>query len=171
MVSINDPSFSSILSAKGVVISLLTSIQSIVFVSGRISPHNFETFSISPQQAYSFCCWISNNSVQSFIASMLLNSIMVEVVFCSSFSFPFNDLASILLFRRHCDVALFNHHLELWRSCSCHAYPFNRSVVSSAQALFFLSSLAIRNCSSLFLFSNGVFSNSFIFVVFFLSMA
>ena len=29
-----------------------------------------------------------------------------------------NNLASILSFRRHCDVALFTHHLALARSCS-----------------------------------------------------
>mgnify|MGYP005815193367 CR=1 FL=1 len=44
MVSIDDPSFSPILSVKGVVISLLTSIQSIVSVSGRISPQYWEVF-------------------------------------------------------------------------------------------------------------------------------
>ena len=31
--------------------------QAIVSVSGRLSPHNFEMFSISPLQAYSFRCW------------------------------------------------------------------------------------------------------------------
>ena len=41
----------------------------------------------------------------------------------------------------------------LSRSCSFFAYPFNRS--------------AARSCSSMFLFANGVFSTSFIFVVFF----
>ena len=30
--------------------------QAIVFVSGRLSPHNFEMFAISPQQACSFRC-------------------------------------------------------------------------------------------------------------------
>ena len=57
------------------------------------------------------------------------------------------------------------------------AYPFNRSVVSSLQVLFILSSLAslfnssaVRICSSLFLFSNGVFSTLFIFVAYFLSI-
>ena len=34
-------------------------------------------------------------------------------------------------FRRHCDVALFTHHLDSWGSCSFLAYPFNRSVVIS----------------------------------------
>ena len=42
-----------------------------------------------------------------------------------------NNLASILLFWRHCDVALFTHHLALSRSCSFRAYPFNQSVVFS----------------------------------------
>ena len=71
VVSINDPSFSPILSAKGVVISLLTSIQSFVSVSGMYSPHSLEMFSISPLQAYSFRCWFSNNSVQFFFARVL----------------------------------------------------------------------------------------------------
>ena len=65
------------------------------------------------------------------------------------------------------------HLLVLSGSCSFHAYPFNRSVRSSAQVLFYLSILAslfyrsaVRICSSLFLFSNGVFSTLFISVVF-----
>ena len=56
VVSINDLSFSPILLVKGVVISLLTSIQSIVSVSGGLSPHHFEMFAISPQQACAFRC-------------------------------------------------------------------------------------------------------------------
>src|SRR4051812_27944691 len=50
------------------------------------------------------------------------------------------------------------HHLVLPRSCFFRAYPFNRSVVSSLQVLFILSSLAslfnqsaARISSSLFL--------------------
>ena len=57
---------------------------------------------------------------------------------------------------------------------SFRANPFNRSVVPFSQVLFALSSLAslfnrsaIRIYSSSFLFSNGVFSNLFISVVFF----
>ena len=38
----------------------------IVSVSGRISPHSFEMFSISPLQPCSFRCWFSNNSVWPF---------------------------------------------------------------------------------------------------------
>ena len=45
--------------------------QSIVSVSGRLSPHHFEMFAISPQQACAFRCWFSNNSVQFFFARML----------------------------------------------------------------------------------------------------
>ena len=45
--------------------------QAIVSVSGRLSPHNFEMFSISPLQACAFRCWFSNNSVQFFFARML----------------------------------------------------------------------------------------------------
>ena len=62
-------------------------------------------------------------------------------------------------FRRHCDVALFTHHLDSWGSCSFHAYPFNRSVLPFSFKFFFiLSSLAslfnrsaVRFWSSLFL--------------------
>ena len=45
--------------------------KSIVSVSGRLSPHNFEMFSISQLQACAFRCWFSNNSVQFFFARML----------------------------------------------------------------------------------------------------
>ena len=53
------------------------------------------------------------------------------------------------------------HHLVCQRSCSFRAYPFNQSVVSSAQVLFILSSLvslfnrsAVRIWSSLIPFLN-----------------
>ena len=122
----------------------------IVSVSGRLSPHNFEMFSISPLQAYSFRFWFSNNSVITFLEGCL--------AFSSPF-FYFNYLSSILLFRRHCDVVPFNHHLVLSGSCSFHAYPFNRSVLPFSFKFFFiLSSLAslsnrsaVRFWSSLFL--------------------
>ena len=45
--------------------------QAIVSVSGRLSPHHFETFAISPQQACDFRCWFCNNSVQFFFARVL----------------------------------------------------------------------------------------------------
>ena len=40
--------------------------KSIVSISGRISPHNFGMFSISPHQACPFRCWFSNKSVRAF---------------------------------------------------------------------------------------------------------
>ena len=46
--------FSPILSAKEVFISSLLSSNHLFLVSGRLSPHNFELSSISPQQAYPF---------------------------------------------------------------------------------------------------------------------
>ena len=61
-------------------------------------------------------------------------------VFSSSLVAEVGIFFSILLFqwyifyyffRRHCDVALFTHHLDSWGSCSFLAYPFNRSVVFS----------------------------------------
>ena len=54
------------------------------------------------------------------------------------FSSPFFcsvDTTSILSFRRHCVVVLFNHLLVLSRSCSFHDCPFNRSAVPSFQVL------------------------------------
>ena len=127
-------------------------------VCGGISPHNFGMFSISPLQAYSFRCWFSNHSVITFLAGCFTSSFVVEVgIFFSILLFQWSIFYSF--FRRHCDVALFNpsscfvkimfnsFHLQseccpnyiiLIPSLSC----FNRNVVSSAQVLFALSSLA-----------------------------
>ena len=139
MVFINDPSSSFILPVNKFLVSFLISSQSIVSVSGGISPHNFEKFSISPLQAYSFRCWFSNNSVLTFLEGCFSRSFVAEVgIFFSVLLFQWSIFFSF--FRRHGDVALFTHHLELWGSCSFHAYPFNRSVVSSLQVLFILSS-------------------------------
>ena len=44
----------------------------IISVCGRLSPHNFEMFSISPQQAYSFVVDFLKNSVQSFLISSFI---------------------------------------------------------------------------------------------------
>ena len=63
--------FSPTISAEEVFHLLVNLKQAIVFVSGRLSPHNFEMFSISPLQACAFRCWFSNNSVQFFFARML----------------------------------------------------------------------------------------------------
>ena len=63
--------FSPILSAKEVFISSLISNKQLFFISGRISPLSLGMFSISPLQAYSFCCWFSSNSIQSFFLKML----------------------------------------------------------------------------------------------------
>ena len=146
-----------------VFFSLLISIQSTVSVSGGLSPHNFEMCSISPQQACSFRCWFSNNSVITFLEGCFPSSFVAQVgIFFSILLFQWSIFYSFS--RRHCDVALFTHHLELWGSCSFRAYPFNRSVVPPAQVLFILSSFislfnrsAVQICSSLFLFSNGCF--------------
>ena len=126
---------------KEVFISSLLSSDQLFFVSGRLSPHNFELSSISPLQAYSFRCWFSNNSVITFLEGCFPSSFVAEVgIFFSILLFQWSIF--YYFFRRHCDVALFTHHLELWGSCSFRAYPFNRSVVSSFQVLFILSSHA-----------------------------
>ena len=123
------------------LVSLLISIQSFVPVGGRSSPHNFEIFSISPLQAYSFRCWFSNNSVITFLERCFPSSFVAEI---GIFFFILLSQWSIFysFFRRHSDVAHFTHHLELWGSCSFDAYPFNRRVASSIQVLFILSSFA-----------------------------
>ena len=53
--------------------------QAIVSVSGRLSPHNFGMFSISPLQVYSFRCWFSNNSVITFLEGCFPSSFVAEV--------------------------------------------------------------------------------------------
>ena len=69
-------------------------IQSTVSVSGRLSPHNFEMFSISPLQAYSFRCWVfPNNPVVTFLEECFPSSIVAEVAISPCYS---NDLSSIL---------------------------------------------------------------------------
>ena len=130
VVLINDPSF--LLSSRRKKFSSLlwSQASNCVSVSGRLSPHNFEMFSISPLQAYSFRCWFSNNSVITFLEGCFPSSFVAEVgIFFSILLFQWSIFYSF--FRRHCDVALFTHHLELWGSCSFLAYPFNRSVVFS----------------------------------------
>ena len=118
--------FSPILLVKEVFISLVLSIILIVSVGGRSSPHNFEMFAISPQQACSFRCWFSNNSVITFLEGCFPSLVVAEVgIFFSILLFQWSIFYSF--FPRHCDVALFTHHLELWGSCSFLAYPFNRS--------------------------------------------
>ena len=139
------------LSSSEIASRLLVLINSILFFHEcQVVTSYFEMYSIRPYQAYSFLCWFSNNSVLAFVVSVLCQ----DIVFYFVHSFPFS-----LFFRRHFDVALF----YFFSFCSC-----------QDQVLFILSSLAsllnrsaIRICSSLFLFSNGVFSTLFTFVVLF----
>ena len=102
--------------------------QAIVSVSGRLSPHNFEMFSISPQQACSFRCLFPNNSVITFLEGCFPSSFEVEEVgFPSVLLIPF-----LHSFRRHGIVAIFNHQLVLSKIVffSCLSIS-NRSVVPS----------------------------------------
>ena len=130
VVLINDPSF-LLSSRRKKFSSLLWSQTSNCF--SLVAEFHLKCWdvSISPLQAYSFRCWFSNNSIQSFFARMLSKFICGRN--CHFLLRPFypNNLASILSFRRHCDVALFTNHLVLSRSCSFRAYPFNQSVVFS----------------------------------------
>ena len=123
------------------LVSLFISIQSIVSVSGRISPHSFEMFSISPLQPCSFRCWFPNNSVITFLEGCFPSSFVAEVVIFFSILYS-NDLSSIFLSE------------ALW-CCSLHSSSrfvrtvffsclsiSNRSVVPSFQVLSILSSFA-----------------------------
>ena len=86
--------------------------QSIVFVSGRLSPHHFEMFAISQLQAYSFRCWFSNNLVATILKGCFPSSFVAQVVIF--FSAPLSQQSIFYsFFWRHGDVALFTHHLEL----------------------------------------------------------
>ena len=148
--------FSPSLLGERVLISVLLSIQSIVSVSGRISPHNFQKFSKSPLQAYSFRCWFSNNPVITFLEGCFPSSFVAEVgIFFSILLFQWSTFYSFV------PEALWCCSLHpSTRFCQDHVlffdYPFNRSVVSSLQVLFILSSL--------FLPSTGVLPKLFVLV-------
>ena len=60
--------------------------QAIVSVSGRLSPHNFEMYSIRPYQAYSFCCWffLQVRSILLF-KDAISNSSQAELVLLGPF--------------------------------------------------------------------------------------
>ena len=90
----HDASLLFILLVEEVFISLVLSIKSMVSISGRLSPHSLEMFSISPLQAYSFRCWFSNNSVLTFLEGCFPSSFVVEVVIFFSILYS-NDLSSI----------------------------------------------------------------------------
>ena len=114
-------------------VSLLISIQSVVSVCGRISPHSFEMFSISPQQAYYFrCCFFPITPFYPSWKGALLAHLWQKLAF----------FFSILVFRwsifhsfsrRHCDVALFDPSSHLLSKIMFFpfAYPFDQSVVIS----------------------------------------
>ena len=97
-----------------------------------------------------------------------------KLAFSSPFSY-FNYLSSILLFRRHCHVALFNpssrfvkdHVLFMPIHLTGVLCPFAQVPFALSSLAYLLNQSAARSCSPLFLFSNGVFSTSFISVVFF----
>ena len=127
-------------------------------------------YSIRPYQAYSFRCGFSNNSILPFVVSMLPQDLVSRRSFHSIiFSVP----EALWCWSSQPIISFVKDHVFF------HDCPFNRSVVPSFQVLSpyqvliqFLSfnRSAARSCSSSFLFSNGVFSTSFIFVVFFLSI-
>ena len=142
--SCKGPKIFFILPLKYFLVSLFLSIQSIVSISGGISPHNFEMFSISPQQTYSFRCWFSNNSVQFFFAR-----VFCKLICGRSWHFLLNSPMAIiyLLFFHSGGIVMLlssTHLLGLSGPCSFHAYPVNRSVVPFCSSSFRL----IKPCTS-----------------------
>ena len=122
---------------KKLFISSVLSIKSMFSITGQLSPHSLEMFSISPLQAYSFRCWFSNNPFLTFLGGCFQSSFVAEVgISFSILLFQWSIFYSF--FQRHCDVALFTHHLELWGSCSFLSYPFNWSVVFSFKFFHFI---------------------------------
>ena len=103
--------FSPILSAKAIFISSLISSNQLFPLVAEFRL-NFEKFSISPLQAYSFYCWFfSNDSVITFLEGCFPSSFVAEVgIFFSIRLFQWFIFYSF--FRRHCDVDLFTHHLN-----------------------------------------------------------
>ena len=153
VVLINDPSFSPILSAKGVVISMLTSIQSIVSISGRISPQVLRCLHKSTK-IISFLCWFFQQLRSNLLGRVLSKLSVVEVgIFFSILLFQWSIFYSF--FRRHCDVALFTHLLGLWGLCSFRAYQFPTGVPCPLFKFFPI-------CQVLPTFSTGVLSEIFL---------
>ena len=131
VVLINDPRFLHILlGERDFFISSVISSNQLFFVSGRLSPHHFEMFAISPHQACAFRCWFFNNSIQSFFARMLSKFICGRN--CHFLLCPFIPTILLLFFCSGGIVMLLSSLIILF--CQDHvlflAYPFNRSVVS-----------------------------------------
>ena len=57
---------------------------------------NFEKFSISPLQAYSFCCWFSNNPVVTILEGCFPSSFVAQVVIF--FSVPLSQQSNFYSF-------------------------------------------------------------------------
>ena len=66
------------------------------FVSGRISPHNFEMLSISPQQAYSFVVDFPTTPCNPYLQGCFPSSFVAEVVIF--FSVPLSQQSSFYSF-------------------------------------------------------------------------
>ena len=71
---------------------------------------NFEKFSISQLQAYSFSCWFSNNSVITFLEGYFPTSLVAKVVIF--FSVPLSQRSSFYSFVT-----------EAFRCCALHPSP------------------------------------------------
>lgn len=110
-------------------------------------------------QAYSFHCWFSNNSIQSFFVRMLFKFNSGTSCHLHLRSFLSNDLACILLFRRQCDVSLLD---PLYRFAKIMFFPC-LSILQEFCVLYSSSFHLIKLCFS---FLPECYPNSFILVPF-----
>ena len=129
---------------NNLLVSLFISIQYIVSVSGKISPHSFEMFFHKPTtNLFVLSLVFPNNSVLTFWKGAFQDHLWQKLSFSSQF----------LLF--HLSIVYFFLPEALW-CCSprpiilfrqdhvlSFANSFNRSVVSSLQFLFILSSFLL----------------------------
>ena len=102
---------------------------------------NFEKFSISPLQAYSFRCGFSNNSVITFLEGCFPSSFVAEVgIFFSILLFQWSSFYSF--FRRQCDVTLFDQSSHFLKIMFFFLLIHLTGVLCSHSSSFILSSLA-----------------------------
>ena len=140
VVRLYDPSFLFIFSAKEVFISSLISSKQLFSLVAEAHLIILRCFHKPATSLFLPLLFFKQLRSILLLKDALSNSFMVGDVGFILCSIHSNYITIMLCFRRHGDVALFTHHLELWGSCSFHAYPFNRSVVTSLQVLFILSS-------------------------------
>ena len=121
-----------------VFFSLLISIQSTVSVVAEFRLY-LEKFSISPLQAYSFCCWFFQQLHSILLCKCAFQGLLWQKLSFSSPSLYPNGLASILSLRRQCVVNFIKYHPIFSSSCSIPSI-YSRSAAKIISFLFILIS-------------------------------